>query len=55
MIIINFSHPLTKKHLEQIEALTSQKIERIIEINSQINLQKPLVPQVKERFSELII
>lgn len=46
MILLNFSHPLTKKHLEQIEALTGRKIERVIEVNSQVDPQKPLVPQV---------
>ena len=48
MVILNFSHPLTKKHLEQIETLTGRKIERVIEINSQIDSQKPLMPQVVE-------
>ncbi len=46
MIIINFSHPLTDKHLDQIEAITGRKVERVIEINGQIEPGKPLVPQV---------
>lgn len=48
IIIINFSHPLTDKHLEQIKTLTGRKIERVIEVNSQVDSQKPLVPQVME-------
>ena len=48
MVIINFSHPLTDKHIEQIKTFTGRNIERVIEINSQINSQKPLVPQVVE-------
>jgi hypothetical protein len=46
MILLNFAHPLTKSQLEQIEALTGQPIERLVEINSQIDLQEPLVPQI---------
>ncbi len=47
MIILNFSHPLTPKQIEQTESLTGQKIERLLEIDSQIDPQQQLVPQVK--------
>ena len=46
MILLNFAHPLTPEHLEQIESLTGQKVQRVIEIHSQIDPQQPLVPQV---------
>ena len=46
MLILNFAHPLTEEHLAQIEALTGQKIERVIVVNSQIDPQQPLAPQV---------
>jgi hypothetical protein len=46
MILMNFSHPLTPDHLQQIEALTGQKVERVIGVHSQIDAQQPLVPQV---------
>ncbi|RLC73911.1 MAG: hypothetical protein DRI61_17570 [Chloroflexi bacterium] len=46
MIILNFAHPLTKEHLNQIEELSNQKVEQVIEIHSQIDPQQPLVPQV---------
>ncbi len=46
MILLNFAHPLTSEHLHQIEALTGQVVERVIEVNSQIDPQQPLVPQV---------
>ena len=45
MILLNFAHPLTHDHLQQIEALTGQKVERVVEIHSQIAPQQPLVPQ----------
>ena len=46
MILLNFAHPLTDEHLKQIEALTGQSIERVIEVGSQIDSQQPLAPQV---------
>ena len=46
MILLNFSHPLTPNHLAQVESLTGQQIERVIEIPAQIDPQQPLVPQV---------
>ena len=46
MLILNFAHPLTEEHLAQIERLTGQKPERVIVINSQIDPQQPLAPQV---------
>jgi hypothetical protein len=46
MILLNFSHPLTDTQLGQVESLTGGKVERVVEINGQIDAQKPLVPQV---------
>ncbi len=46
MLLLNFSHPLTSEHLQQIEMLTGQKVERVIEVHSQIDPQQPLLPQV---------
>ncbi|MBW2030884.1 MAG: hypothetical protein JRJ31_17615 [Deltaproteobacteria bacterium] len=46
MILLNFSHPLTRDHIRQIEALTGQRIERVVEIPTQIDPRQPLVPQV---------
>ena len=46
MILLNFAHPLTPDHLRQIEALTGQRVERVIEVHSHVDTQEPLVPQV---------
>ena len=46
MLILNFAHPLTDEHLAQIERLTGQKPEHVIVINSQIDPQQPMAPQV---------
>jgi hypothetical protein len=45
MTLLNFSHPLTGEHLGRIELRTGP-VERVVEVNSQIDAQKPLVPQV---------
>jgi hypothetical protein len=45
MLILNFAHPLTEAQRAQVEALTGQTIERVVEIDSQIDPQQPLVPQ----------
>ena len=46
MIILNFSHPLTLNHLQHAEALTGQQAERVIDLNSHIDTQQPLPPQI---------
>ena len=46
MILLNFSHPLSPDHLRQIETLTGQKIERTIEVHSQVDPQQDLTQQV---------
>ncbi len=46
MIVLNFAHPITEEQRTQIEALTGQTIERVVDIPSQIDVQHPLAPQV---------
>ncbi|KPL88587.1 CRISPR-associated protein Csx15 [Ardenticatena maritima] len=46
MIVLNFSHPITDEQKSQIEALTGQSVERIVAINSQIDTEQPLAPQI---------
>jgi len=46
LIVINYSHPLTAEQLQQLEKITGDKVERTIEIDAQIEPQKPLAPQV---------
>ena len=48
MIILNFSHPLTKEHIEQIEALTGQGAEQVIEVPTQFDHRRPFAEQVRE-------
>jgi hypothetical protein len=48
MILLNFSHPLTVDHFHQIETLTSRMVERVIEVQSQIDPQQSLAQQVTD-------
>jgi hypothetical protein len=45
MILLNFSHPLTDDHLAQVEAITGQAVERVVEIESQVDARQPLAAQ----------
>ena len=46
MLLLNFAHPLTGEHHQQIERLTGQSIDRLLDLSSQIDPQQPLTPQV---------
>lgn len=46
MILLNFAHPLTDAHRQQIEQMTGQAVDRLLELSSQIDPQQPLSPQV---------
>ncbi|MGQ9532512.1 MAG: CRISPR-associated protein Csx15 [Desulfotomaculales bacterium] len=48
MVILNFSHPLSLAHRQQLEQMIGRPIERVIEVNAQANPQRPLGPQVVE-------
>ncbi len=48
MLILNFSHPLTAEQREQIEALTDEPIAEVRQIAAQVDLSRPLAPQVAE-------
>lgn len=46
MLILNFAHPLTGAQRTQVETLTGQTIERVVEIDSQVDPQQPLAPRI---------
>ena len=48
MILLNLGHPLTPSQRQQIEALTGQKIERLLEQTVQFEVGQPFGPQVQE-------
>ena len=45
MIVLNFSH-LTAEQLHQLEKLTGEKVDRVVEVDARIDPQQPIVPQV---------
>lgn len=47
MIIINFSHPLTEEHLDQVESLTKQEVEQVISLPVQFENGQPFLPQLQ--------
>ena len=47
MFVLNFAHPLTEEHLKQIEELTGRPVDRVITVDSHIDPEEPLLPQVK--------
>ena len=53
MILLNFSHPLTTDHLAQIEALTGQKAEQIIDLKVQFDNEKLFEPQLQELMAKV--
>src|SRR5690242_2737285 len=46
MLMLNFTHPLTKDQHAQIEALANTSIESVRTIPVQINQDEPLEPQI---------
>ncbi len=46
LVVLNFSHPLTDEQLRQLEELTGRKVEHVIDIDAQIDVQRPMAPQV---------
>ncbi|MGQ9496788.1 MAG: CRISPR-associated protein Csx15 [Desulfotomaculales bacterium] len=46
MVLLNFSHPFAPEQLLQLEELAGRKIDRVIEIDAQIDPQQPIVPQI---------
>jgi hypothetical protein len=44
--VLNFSHPLTADHLAQLEALTGQAVERVVDVPVQIDHDGDLLAQV---------
>jgi len=53
MILLNFSHPLTPEQQAQIEALTGQRLERVIALPVQFDHAAPYLPQLAARLQGL--
>lgn len=55
MILLNFSHPLTSDHMDQVSDLVGYKIERLIEIPVQFDAARPFLPQLQKLLDDLSI
>ncbi len=47
MILLNFSHPLTSEQLQRIEGLLGQQVERVMDIPTQFDHERPFGEQVR--------
>ncbi len=47
MKIVNFSHPLTPAQLQQIESLSGQSVEQVIDVKTQLDHTLPFADQAK--------
>jgi hypothetical protein len=47
MTLLNFAHPLTEAHLAAVERLTGGKVERVLDVKTQLDPQKPFIEQVR--------
>ena len=48
MIVVNFAHPLTPVHLTAVEELTGKRVERVLEVRTQLDPARPFVEQARE-------
>ena len=48
MIVVNFSHPLTGEQQARIEAITEERIKRLIEVACQMDTEQPFDVQIVE-------
>ena len=45
MIVLNFSHPLTERHLQTISQLTAQDVAQVIDVPVKFDVSLPFLPQ----------
>lgn len=55
MILLNFSHPLTPAQIGQVESLTGQSIEQVVDFPVQFQNDQPFLPQLEALFARLQI
>lgn len=48
MLLLNFFHPLTPEQLRQVEEMSGSKVERVIEVRTQFDHNRPFAAQVRE-------
>jgi hypothetical protein len=53
VLILNFAHPLTPAHREQIETLTGEPVDEVIEIKTHFDNGQPFEPQLAALLEEV--
>jgi hypothetical protein len=53
MILLNFTHPITPEQALQIESMTDEPLEGVIDIPVQFNNEQPFLPQMQELIDNL--
>jgi hypothetical protein len=46
MLVLNFTHPITPDHLEQIQALTGEPVDDVVDIKTHFDNGQPFEPQL---------
>ncbi len=53
MHVLNFSHPLTEHQRKEIELLTQQNLERVMDIPVQLDNELPYAEQIRQLVSDI--
>ncbi len=53
MILLNFGHPLTDEHVQRIQELAGQSVERVVEVKTHFDHSRPFAGQVRELVDSL--
>lgn len=53
MILLNFSHPLTAEHLEQLAALAGEAVDQVIDLPVQVDPGRSLAAQMAEMVDQV--
>jgi hypothetical protein len=53
MILLNFTHPITPEQALQIESMTDEPLEGVIDIPVQFNNEQPFLPQMQALIDNL--
>ena len=52
MLVVNFAHPLTPEHLAAVERLTGQAVERVVEVRTAFDAERPFAEQARVLLKE---
>jgi hypothetical protein len=53
VLLLNFSHPLTHDQLSQVQTLTGQPVERLVDVPTQFDHDQAFLPQLEQLMARL--